>query len=838
MPRQHKPESNRTRLCVAIATLVGMGSSSVMSQGLEEVVVTAQKREQGLQDVPISVEAFGAEQIDNLAANDIADLGTFTPNVQIDRAANQPSYKIRGIGTSDFGIGADPAVGVYVDGIYIGRSGGSKVAFNDIARVEILNGPQGTLFGRNAAAGAIQYVTNKPEEETMGWAKVTVGNYDRRQIEGVFNTAITDELFFRTGLLYNERDGWIDNVFNGDDLARQKNESITGQLRWLPTERIDMILRLEYDEVDQDSRPSSSGVLGLRDGDGPNFDKVESDERFEERRHLFGSSLHVTYDMDWATLTSITSWRTYNSRNPEEKDGTAELLYRFSDLNDENNKQFSQEFRFNGEVGEKFLWTAGVNYSWEHAEQNSAISLSPEALDKVIAEVEIGVPYDFFAPGTPLTLAFFDVPDPLGRRAYANGVEALEQADAFNENIFIDAEYESIAAFADVTYDITDTLSLTAGLRYTQDDKEFGRYIEFNEFVLAFAFPIETRLDANGNYSPVGELGFLVSEEDWSETTPRLVLDWQVMDDVLLYASYSEGYKAGGFNSAGEILAPAFEPEQVTNYEVGMKSTWLDNTLRLNAALFTYEYDDLQALEFIEAACIPGAEFGTNLFVTSDIEGDGFELSGNWLPLPSLELFFNAGYLDAEYTRRDERTVVGDECQIIDRSGEPFAEESPEFNFSIGGTYTLDFSNGSQMTFSAAYNFSEGNERNTCTYVVDNKAEGRPNDFYEFTEVDGELIISNPSATGDLTEVPFDSCPDFDDFEQLNLRAAFFSPSGDWEIAAFVTNATDWEPEEVIRGGQPGGIGGELASSITDGSPTYERREEPRMYGVELRYNW
>ena len=262
--------------------------------------------------MPISVQAFGAEQISNLAAQDIADLGTFTPNVQIDRAANPPSYKIPGIGTSDFGVGADPAVGVYVDGIYIGRSGGSKVVFNDSARVEILNGPQGTLFGRNAAAGAIQYVTNKPDEETVGWAKVTAGNYDRRQMEGVFNTALTDQLFFRAGVLYNKRDGWIDNVTNGDDLARQKNESITGQLRWLPSDRLDIILRMEYDEIDQDSRPSSSGVLGLRDN-GPAFDKVESDERFDESRYLFGSSLHVTYYMDWATLTSITSWRATNS---------------------------------------------------------------------------------------------------------------------------------------------------------------------------------------------------------------------------------------------------------------------------------------------------------------------------------------------------------------------------------------------------------------------------------------------------------------------------------------------------------------------------------------------
>jgi hypothetical protein len=197
--------------------------------------------------------------------------------------------------------------------------------------------------------------------------------------------------------------------------------------------------------------------------------------------------------------------------------------------------------------------------------------------------------------------------------------------------------------------------------------------------------------------------------------------------------------------------------------------------------VFSYEYDDLRNLEFIQAACIPGSDFGTNLFTTSDIEGEGFELSANWLLLPAFEIFFNGGYLDAEYTSRDELKSVDGECEVIDRSGE---------------------------------NFAEGNETRSCAFVVDNKAVGRPNDFYEFTEIDGTLVISNPSATGDLTEVPFGSCPDLEDFEQLNLRAVFFSPDGSREVAAFMTNATDWEPDTVVSSGQPGGIGDELASAL------------------------
>lgn len=831
MTHIHASRIRRSVLAVVAASFT-LAHPLGYSQGLEEVIVTAQKREQGLQDVPIAVEAFSASQITNLSAQDIGDLGTFTPNVSISQAANQPDYSIRGIGTSDFGIGADPAVGVYQDGVYIGRSGGSKVAFNDIQRVEILNGPQGTLFGRNAAAGAIQYVTNKPDEELSGWARGTVGNYDRYQVDGVANVPLADNLFFRTGVLWNQRGGWVDNVYNGDDLAREGNRSIVTQLRWLPTDRLDTNLRLEYDQTDQDSRVRSSAVWGPRDNGG-GFNKVASDSSLSEKRNLFGAAYHLTYDMDWATLTSISSYRYYNSRNPEEKDGSAELYFFFNDLNKEKNDQFGQELRLDGEMGSRFRWTTGLNATYEHARQISGIHLTPQTLDKLISESEIGIPYNTLPPGVPIDLGFTQFPDPFGQRTVTSGAQALDDEIAYREQIRINAKYKSYAGFADVTYDLTDTLALTGGLRYTYDDKNFGRYVEYNDYVIAFAFPTETRLDGNGNYDPSGKLGFLQTDENWSKLTPRVVLEWQAQDAVMLYASYSEGYKAGGFNSAGEIFAPAFDPEEVTNYELGMKSSWFDNTLRVNTAVFSYTYDNLQTLRFIQGPCLPDSDLGTYLFETSDVEGDGFELSANWLVTPALELYFNTGYLDATYKRRDEKRVIDGVCEIKDRSGETFAE-SPDTNFTVGANYNLDFDNGSEVVFAVAFNYTGGMSRDSCYYVVNNKAEGRSNDVYGLTKVDGKLIISDTSATGDLTEPPFDNCPDSDNREQLNARLAYNSPERNWTMAAFVTNATNWTPDHV----DPGGLGEELASGFSDGSPSYGRTEEPRMYGVEFRYNF
>ncbi len=820
-------------VALALVFTVLWQGSPALGAGLEEVIVTAQKREQGLQDVPVAVEAFSRAQIDNLAARDISDLSVFTPNVSVTKAANQPNYFIRGIGTRDFGVGADPAVGVYQDGVYIGRSGGSQVAFNDVERVEILNGPQGTLFGRNAAAGAIQYVTHKPEEGLHGWVRGITGDYDRYQVDGVANVPLTDDLFFRAGALWNQREGWVDNTWNGDDLARLRNMSLSLQLRWLPTENLDTNLRLEYDITDQDPRVRSSAVWGQRDN-GAAFNKVQSDSNLKEQRDLFGASYHLSWDQDWATLVSITSWRQYETRNPEEKDGSAEVLYYFNDLNKEKNQQFGQELRLDSNADGRFRWTAGLTYYWENARQTSGIHLTPYSVDKLIAEREIGLPYDAFTPGQPLSIAFAVLPVPPDEeRAFTSGQQAIDENAPYREKIRVNGHYHSYAGFADMTYDLTDTLSLTGGVRYTYDDKEFARYVRFNDYVVAFAFPTETRINDQGQYDPNGRVGWLESDDNWSKLTPRAVLQWQPTDDHMFYVSYSEGYKAGGFNSTGEILAPSFDPEEVDTWEAGAKTSWFDDHLRVNGAVFSYDYNNLQTLEFIEGPCLPGSSVGTYLFETSDVEGDGYEINASWLATPNLQLFANTGYLDATYKTRNERKVIDGECVVIDRSGETFSE-SPKLNFTVGGTYTLGFSNGAELEFFAAYNFSEGLDRNSCTYVVNNKSEGRSSDVYGLTKVDGELIISDPSATGDLIEPPYNECPKGDDFEQLNARITYTHPGGAWQLAGFVTNATNWKPDHV----DPGGLGGELASNFSDGSPSWGRTEEPRMYGVEFRYNF
>ena len=795
--------------------------------GLEEVVVTAQRREEGLQDVPISVQAFSKESLDNLTAQDIGDLGYFSPNVEITRASNQPRYTIRGIGTDDFGVGADPAVGVYLDGVYIGRSGGSKTAFNDISRVEILNGPQGTLFGRNAAAGAIQYVTNKPFDGDEAYVKTTVGNYERLQNEGLYNTALTDNLFWRTSALHNQRDGYIDNNFLDKEVGEEDNWSIVSSLLWQPSERMDVLFRIEYDEYDNDSRPSSSAVFGSREG--KSFDDNESSRKLPEERELWGTSIHLSYDLEFATFTSISSYREYESSNPEDKDGGNNIRYLFNDLNEEDNEQWSQEFRFEGEYGDRFTWLTGFSYNYESAEQTSGIDLSSEAVEKLIAEVEIGVPFESLPPGLAYELAWGALGVDPSEREFDTGLEALAFG-TYSERINVTGDYEAWAVFADGTYSITDTLDLTLGIRYTEDEKEFSRNITLNEYGFGFAWPEPTTRNENGRYDPNGTPGRIRQTESWDDTTGRAVLDWRVTDDVLLYVSYSEGYKAGGFSSATPTNDDApFDPEEISTWEVGGKSSWFDNTLRFNAAYFDYDYDNLQEQNFVDAACL-GGNFGANVFETQDIEGDGFELNLTWLALPGLELFANAGVVDAEVTERERCREIDGEAVTFDESGQDYADD---FSYALGASYTYDLPNAGQINASIAWGWEEGEKnRQDCTYVQD-LGDGT-SAIYGLDVVDGELIISDPSATGNLTEPPFSSCPDLDDREQLNSRISYTSPEEKWIVGAWITNATDWEEDA-----DPGGLGGDLASDCcTDGSPSWDRRERPRMYGMDVQYNF
>jgi iron complex outermembrane receptor protein len=821
--------------------------------GLEEIIVTAQKRSEALQDVPISIMAYGEETLDNFIANSIGDIDEFTPNLEVDDGqVTQPGYRIRGIGTGDFGVGLEPAVGVYIDGVYVGRSGASRVAFNDVERVEVLNGPQGTLFGRNAAAGAIQVITHKPVAEEEGWVKATIGNYNKLQLEGVYNLPLASNLFLRMGAVSNERDGWIEDTGTGPDRADEKNWSVNAALRWLPREDLDVIFRVEYDDIDQTSAPDSSASLGPRHK-GPNYRKMQSDGVPDESRELFGTSAHLQWDLGETQFTSITAYRSFNSYNRRDKDGSAEKRYYFDDLNDEDNEMLSQEVRFESTGDSAWQWTVGGSYFWESAKQEGGVFIGPQTADQLIWDLQIapllGIPYDegvlggltvpqFIAdiggldstvlyPGAGLDFFKNSVLSPFRGLApnSLSGRELVQQVDYWLDSFKIDGEYRSYAAFGELSYDISEMFTLTGGLRYTNDHKEFGRFIQFNPYGVPIAFQEETRVDANGKYDPVnGSLGWYRQDHSWDEVTSRVVLDMHLTEDILLYASWSNGYKSGGYNSAGPTIDEGpLDSETVENHEAGIKSTFFDNRLRINGAIFEYTYDNLQRQVFIPGECRPGG-LGAYEFGSDDVKGSGYELDVTWMIVEGLTVGANSGKIDAEYTRSINKEVVNGVCIDRDRKGAAFAN-SPT-NYNLFANLDLPVSSG-LLTLSVNYSFGKGSASLACKYA---SPEGYLYDLSE--DANGVLQVTRQSADGPpLTEAPFASCPSYADDEYMTARAAFASADGKWEAAVYAQNLM--RPKSS---GGPGGLGDSLRTAYWDGSPTYGTPPSPEFYGVELKY--
>ncbi|MFL6620623.1 MAG: TonB-dependent receptor, partial [Povalibacter sp.] len=344
--------NRRNTLAYAVAmvlagTAFAAAAQETVALGLEEVVVTAQRREQSLQDVPIAMQVVDSTLINDVAAENLGDLNGFVPGLVVSGdSPTQPRYQIRGIQTGDFGVGTDPAVGVYVDGIYAARSGASMVAFNDIERIEVLKGPQGTLFGRNSAAGAISIVTRQPANEFDSLLRLRVGQYGKRYYEGMINTPITDSLALRMNGVYNKSDGWMQDAATGKDLKPEDNWAGRAALRWEMSDTTSATVSWDHDDLNQLARPAI-GVVPMQSGQmqvpypadpatylDPRKAAVYNDVvGNEESRQLDQVNLFIDHSFDWADFRSSSSWRQFDTVNREDEDGTNLIAAYFDTAN-------------------------------------------------------------------------------------------------------------------------------------------------------------------------------------------------------------------------------------------------------------------------------------------------------------------------------------------------------------------------------------------------------------------------------------------------------------------------------------------------------------------------
>lgn len=616
-------------LAAAIAATGGTFAAPAFAAGesIETIIVTSQAREQTVQEVPIAIQVVTMEQINDLAATNLSEMNGYFPGFTV--SGDQPTqanYALRGIGTGDFGIGTDAPVGVYVDGVYTGKTGGALLNFNDVQRVEVLKGPQGTLFGRNSAAGAIAIYTNQPTRENTASGLVRVGSYGTRYFEGVANGAATDNLFARVSFVNNRSDGWVTNRTTGNKVGDDNDWGTRLAVKWLATEDTEVTLRWEHEDLDQSARPAFGVVKvpnGTRPPSIPNaasfvdpFDApLENDAPDNESRRFDGGTLHIETSVADLTLQSTTAFRRFKSFNRQDNDGTANIATYLDTTNAETNSSWQQEFRVSGE-SDLLDWVAGASWYYADATQQSDVVTYTDTIQSLLGGATI------FADAGLLGNQWTEIT--------RNG--NLTQAGS---------------VYGDAIWHLTPDINLTTGLRWTRDSKHASWYVP----------PHYSDMPADAPLANVDNLIFAaasqfasskVSDSDvWVDLSPRAVLDYRLSPDTMLFASYSRGYQSGGF----DVFSPygSFDPEHMTNYEIGIKNYFPDIGLTANASLFYYEFTDLQNISLISGGQDLVAKYEVD---NSDQKAYGLDIDVAYQVNEHLRLFTAAEFIDQKYSKK------------------------------------------------------------------------------------------------------------------------------------------------------------------------------------------
>lgn len=661
-------------LCLAIGALaVGLVQAQEAKKDeadkakLDAVVVSGQGRVQQLQNVPIPIQVLGPEQLKKSGAANLGDIASTVPGLAMDTTqATQPSISLRGVGTLDFGIGTDSPVGMYVDGVYAGKTGGALLNFNDVKRIEVLKGPQGTLFGRNSAGGAISIVTNEPEFERKGSALVRLGERGQRDVQLLVNEPINADLALRATLVSQRSDGFTTDAGTGRRFGGDNSWGARASLLW-QGDSARAVLSLEKETLKQDARPAI-GLVPLQAGvppfpadpatfANPLTTAWRNDVADQgESRDYQGATLRISWPLSgWlagAELQSTTAWRHFNSRNRQDNDGTANPAVFLATTNREGNTSWQQEFRLSGKNA-LVDWMGGVSFYRENARQGADADSTTTALDTLSGHVL----------GLPLFSTVNGLID-------AVGIPGLDlRGQPWHEQVDNQGRFTATAVYGDLIWTLTPSTRLTTGLRLTQDRKTFSWS---NPLRSAPGLDAQLgALDGAGFFPDLVAAGALSAEDAallqgamagnvliatggpttapverrqrWHDASPRFVLDHRVSPDLMVYGAWSRGYQAGGFNSLQ--INSLYEPEHVRNVELGAKGRWPSAGLSYAASLFQYRFDNLQTLQLVpNAGGIPAYQV-----TISDQQARGLDIDLNWQPARHWQVFANLQWLDQTY---------------------------------------------------------------------------------------------------------------------------------------------------------------------------------------------
>ena len=814
----------RATVFSALITAIGLAGETPLALAqdnvLEEVIVTARKREESLQETPVAVTALNADQLRDAGIRNLADLNQIAPNIEVSSAngtAPLANIYIRGVGQRNTGPNIDSGVGIYIDEVYIGRPDGALLDIYDIQSVQVLRGPQGTLFGKNTTGGALVFTTNRPGDEFEASLGGRVGNYNRADGNFMVNIPLAEKLWTRLAGSTVNSDGYIKNVYDGDKYMDEDRQNIMWQTRYVPTENLTLDVNLNWAETKQRMRPQKCvpvpgyqgwqaelfNILAVEPTTGRTVDDfcqdsadigdantVISDLGGNYKAKNEGASLIANWDLsETISLKSISAWRYTDAEQDDELDHSGiPFLHRTQSDHPQGKPrktdQYSQEFQITGSaVNDRLNYVAG--FYWFDEETTGETTVT------------------FLGPYDPALAGWFYLNAPSTR---------------------LDAESDALATFAQVEWSWNEQWRTTLGIRYTEETRKLTR----DRYQI-----IPDSLDANGGeviplfgdsglydrspdfiYNPNFEYKFqdqTRAKNSDDDTTPMasvqyLINDIDGIDAGTIYLTYSEGFLSGGLSEAPGGNLDNFEPEEVKNWELGFKLDLLDSSLRVNGAFYYSDYKNRQLTSLVIDPETNSPSPATVNAAKSTIKG--FELETLWYPTQQLQLMFNMTlndgnideFLDNQVTLADTSIPPAAGCQRsdltfvqVDSCPNDRSDENlprlPEQTYYVAAEYTFETPIGQVLP---RVQFSYKSDVDYC--------------------FDSASCRSGLWLEGEQRD--------------LSARITWLSINEKWVGAVYGNNLTD---EDYIVGGtalvESQGAGGFAAAT-------------PRTYGVELRYTF
>ena len=701
---------------VALPNALAQKDASAEAGALEEVVVTARKREESLHETPISITAFSATTLEEANMVDLRDIGKYTPGMSFTSygmgSSEAGAIFLRGIGQSDHMVTTDPGVGLYIDGVYVGRNQGAALDLLDLERVEVLRGPQGTLFGKNTIGGAVNVVSRKPTGNPGGHVSLTAGEDGRLNGSISGEIPLGDQAAVSISLLSKHRDGVGEQVFTDSETGDEDSLSGRAHFYW-HGETVEFSLAVDGTRARQAAMPHSfyeqAGWLGVAPcyqqaggGFAPCSAGTESDpfdsyslDDLDTAQDLFGVSATLGWDVsETLAFKSITAYRDMDYLGSLEFDGAPQRIvyYRETGASD----QFSQEFQLTGNTG-SLDWIAGLYYFTEEGDNDQ------------------------------------------DNHEFGSRTNRLTRV-----------ETESYAAYGQATTQITDDLSITGGLRYTEESKDYDLV-----FHVLNATGEPARDDAG---QPAYVIPPTTLDDTWDAVSGTLNLSYTFAEGMMMYATYSRGFRSGGFAARPSALSGvgAYDPEYVNMFEIGMKALALDNRLQFNAAVYRNDYEDYQA-----QVNRVGNAFDTRVLNAAEAEIDGVEIEVSALIAPMFRVDATFAHTDAKIKEVDLDPSL--EANFSAGHRLPYVSK---YTFSISPQLDFPLANGGSVLARLDYSYRD--------------------DFF-----------------GQIANSPFER---EGGYGLINARLEYSNAEQDWSIALYAINLADQEYTRV-RNYFPGFLG-------------------------------